>query len=103
MYYLHDSEIVYRDLKSDNVLVWSLDPNDVINIKLSDYGIATFSTPQGVIGEGGTPGFQAPEVRFSSPYDEKVCIFCHSIRKPRLEYGHLNFHYSISVVFDDLS
>ena len=72
LYYLHDSEIVYRDLKSDNVLVWSLDPNDVINIKLSDYGIAAFSTPQGVVGEGGTPGFQAPEIRFCSPYDEKV-------------------------------
>ena len=70
--YLHDSEIVYRDLKSDNVLVWSLDEDDVINVKLSDYGISCFATPQGVLGEEGTPGFQAPEVSFGSAYDEKV-------------------------------
>ncbi|XP_066918410.1 leucine-rich repeat serine/threonine-protein kinase 1-like isoform X2 [Clytia hemisphaerica] len=91
LYYLHDSEIVYRDLKSDNVLVWSLDPNDVINIKLSDYGIATFSTPQGVIGEGGTHGFQAPEVRFSSPYDEKVDIFSFGIWLYELLSGYRPF------------
>ena len=41
-------------------------------MKLSDYGISAFATPQGVVGEGGTPGFQAPEVKVGSPYDEKV-------------------------------
>lgn len=75
LYYLHDSEIVYRDLKSDNVLVWSLNPEHNVNVKLSDYGIAAFATPQGVIGEGGTPGFQAPEIRYAAPYDEKVRCF----------------------------
>ena len=74
LYYLHDSEIIYRDLKSDNVLVWSLNENDKINVKLSDYGIAAFATPQGVVGEGGTPGFQAPEIKYNSPYDEKVQV-----------------------------
>ncbi|XP_047142009.1 leucine-rich repeat serine/threonine-protein kinase 1 isoform X1 [Hydra vulgaris] len=77
--YLHDSEIVYRDLKSDNILLWSLNENDCINVKLSDYGISTFATPQGVIGEGGTPGFQAPEVKTGCSYDEKVDMFSYGI------------------------
>ena len=74
MSYLHESEIIYRDLKSDNILLWSLEEDDQVNVKLSDYGISTFATPQGVIGEGGTPGFQAPEVRVGWAYDEKVFI-----------------------------
>ena len=72
MAYLHECEIIYRDLKSDNILVWSLNEDDLMNIKISDYGISAFATPQGVLGEGGTPGFQAPEVKVGCAYDEKV-------------------------------
>ena len=70
--------MVYRDLKSDNVLVWSLDPNDVINVKLADYGISRFANPGGVKGEEGTPGYLAPEAirrrGEDQAFDEKVCI-----------------------------
>ena len=70
--YLHKSGIIYRDLKSDNILVWSLEEGDSVNVKLSDYGISAFATPQGVVGEGGTPGYQAPEMKPGCPYDAKV-------------------------------
>ena len=43
-----------------------------MHVKLSDYGISRFATPQGMLGEEGTPGFQAPEVRAGSTYNEKV-------------------------------
>lgn len=54
------------------MLVWSLDVNSLLNVKLSDYGISCFATPQGVAGEEGTPGYQAPEIRTGVGYDEKV-------------------------------
>jgi len=72
LWYLHDSDIIYRDLKADNILVWSLNENELVNVKLSDYGISCFATPQGVSGDEGTPGYQAPEIRTSVGYDEKV-------------------------------
>ena len=72
--YLHDLGLIYRDLKSDNLLMWSLEKNAIVHVKLSDYGISRFATPQGMLGEEGTPGFQAPEVRAGSTYNEKVCV-----------------------------
>ena len=54
------------------MLVWSLDESTLLNVKLSDYGISCFATPQGVAGEEGTPGYQAPEIRTGVGYDEKV-------------------------------
>uniref|UniRef100_H3BET7 Leucine rich repeat kinase 1 n=1 Tax=Latimeria chalumnae TaxID=7897 RepID=H3BET7_LATCH len=73
--YLHRKNIIFCDLKSDNILVWSLEVNNPVNVKLSDYGISRQSFHEGALGVEGTPGYQAPEIRPGIVYDEKVDMF----------------------------
>ncbi|KAF4083035.1 hypothetical protein AMELA_G00135350 [Ameiurus melas] len=102
--YLHKKNIIFCDLKSDNILVWSLQVEDSVNVKLSDYGISRQSFHEGALGVEGTPGYQAPEIRPGIVYDEKVDMFSYGMvlyellsgRRPSLGHHQLQIAKKLS-------
>ncbi|KAI0237313.1 Leucine-rich repeat serine/threonine-protein kinase 1 [Lamellibrachia satsuma] len=89
--FLHSQRIIYKDLKCDNILVWSTNVDDRVNIKISDYGLSRYYTPQGLTGSEGTPGYQAPEMMTNTPYNEKVDIFALGMTTYEMVTGHMPF------------
>ncbi|XP_006038719.1 rhodopsin kinase [Alligator sinensis] len=70
--HLHQSRIIYRDLKPENVLL-----DDAGHVRLSDMGLAV-ELPEGQVktkGYAGTPGFMAPELLRQEEYDWSVDYF----------------------------
>lgn len=75
MEYLHQKDIIHRDLKTANLL---MDCDKVV--KVADFGVARFQNQGGVMtAETGTYRWMAPEVINHQPYDQKADIFSFAI------------------------
>nr|GEX11226.1 serine-threonine/tyrosine-protein kinase catalytic domain-containing protein [Tanacetum cinerariifolium] len=75
MNYLHENNIIHRDLKSANLL---MDENGIV--KVSDFGVARVQNKSGVMtAETGTYRWMAPEVIEHRPYNHKADVFSFGI------------------------
>ncbi len=71
--YLHSKGIIHRDIKPENLILKAQD-NDT-DIKIADFGLATFTNQEFLFKRCGTPGYVAPEVLADQKYDYKVDVF----------------------------
>ncbi|KAJ0570248.1 putative dual-specificity kinase TKL-Pl-4 family [Helianthus annuus] len=75
MNYLHQNNIIHRDLKSANLL---MDENGIV--KVSDFGVARVQNESGIMtAETGTYRWMAPEVIEHKPYSHKADVFSFGI------------------------
>ncbi|CAG7885934.1 unnamed protein product [Brassica rapa] len=89
MNYLHQNNIIHRDLKAANLL---MDENEVV--KVADFGVARVKAQTGVMtAETGTYRWMAPEVIEHKPYDHKADVFSYGIVLWELLTGKLPYEY----------
>jgi serine/threonine protein kinase len=62
--YMHGKGVVHRDLKLENILV-----DDQMNLKVADFGFATFRKVHNLKSYRGTMTYMAPEIKEGKTYD----------------------------------
>ena len=69
--YMHGKGVVHRDLKLENILV-----DDNMDLKVADFGFATFRKIHDLKSYRGTMTYMAPEIKEGKKYDgEKIDMF----------------------------
>ncbi|KAH6813270.1 ACT-like protein tyrosine kinase family protein [Perilla frutescens var. frutescens] len=89
MDFLHQNNIIHRDLKGANLL---MDENEVV--KVGDFGVARVKAQTGVMtAETGTYRWMAPEIIEHKPYDHKADVFSFGVVLWELLTGKLPYEF----------
>uniref|UniRef100_A0A0D3C0G7 Protein kinase domain-containing protein n=1 Tax=Brassica oleracea var. oleracea TaxID=109376 RepID=A0A0D3C0G7_BRAOL len=87
--YLHQNNIIHRDLKTANLLM-----DEYGIVKVADFGVARVQIESGVMtAETGTYRWMAPEVIEHKPYSHKADVFSYGIVIWELLTGHIPYAY----------
>ena len=62
--YMHGKGVVHRDLKLENILT-----DDKLNLKVADFGFATYKKIHKLNSYKGTKTYMAPEIKLKETYD----------------------------------
>eukprot|EP01107_Rhizomastix_libera_P012443 TRINITY_DN3108_c0_g2_i2.p1 TRINITY_DN3108_c0_g2~~TRINITY_DN3108_c0_g2_i2.p1 ORF type:complete len:149 (-),score=38.53 TRINITY_DN3108_c0_g2_i2:393-839(-) len=83
MQFLHNNNIIHRDLKTDNMLIVSLSIGSTVRAKVSDFGTSRMvgsDEVQQLTTAIGTPSFMAPETMDKgSPYSLPSDVFSFAV------------------------
>ena len=93
MSYLHQKNIAHRDIKLENVLISRHKKNGNIKIKLTDFGFATYYSPEVPMTKSlGSRYYMAPELLDQKNYSEKVDVWAASVVAYILLVGDMPFY-----------
>lgn len=104
--YMHDNDIVHRDLKLENILLSTADPRIKLNIKVTDFGLVHMKSLPGcddMYLRCGTPYYMAPEVLKNRHEYTKMCdVWSMGVIMYQLLCGQLPFHSDNAVKLEEL-
>ena len=90
LYYLHQSNYIYYDLKAENILVSVI--NNSPFIKVIDLGLSQFTIAQYEHTIKGTAFYIAPELLKNEPHDHTVDFYSLGMLLYRIVYGKFPFN-----------
>ncbi|ELP89779.1 serine-threonine protein kinase, putative [Entamoeba invadens IP1] len=82
--FLHNNQIIHRDVKGENVLIFSLNPHSAVCGKLTDFGTCRNISDRSVLNKDltqgiGTPTYMSPECLSNQKYSYPVDVYAFGI------------------------